>query len=1250
MGIKFRRDHQETAAGNGRTPTNILADDKQLSRYLEPDTTIDTPQSPYRLLLILTATVFLAELMIMFVIEFVFNQPAHVHESVLEAVLDASALTLIVFPVLYYQSFRPLLTYIHKHANVEKALRQSNKLLQNMFSSLADGVFVLKMPSGTVSICNQTTGDIFGTSSAAFLGDTLEQLFIDPAAYTAFLEDVAASMATQGMYHGQQEMISQNGRILIIDVTITNILDRHGNVTSRVVVCRDITSQHYAEQRLRLQTAALEAVANGIMITDTYGTIEWVNPAFTSITQYTIDEAIGANANILRSGVHDKFFFQQMWKTIKQGKVWEGELINRKKDGSLYTELQSIAPVRADGTNVTHYVAIKQDITRRKEAEAALRNSEERYRSLIETSPDAIVLTDLESHILFSNDQAARILGLPNKSALIGKNALDFIAPEDREEAQKAFLSSAQGQPTAVTAEYQLMRRDGTTFPAEISASVLHDSEDRPVGLTAVARDITTRKQAKMRLERHNHELQILNQLGQNVVSSLDPNTIFRQVSEQIKPLLEAECFCILLKENGRLIQIAIGDENIPEHTNFQPAPDLDLYQTILETRQPQLITTDTSNTKNNPPTSIIAAPIIVENQVIGLTQATHTTPNFFTEDDLQLMQAATNWAAIAISHAQQHSEVQRRLREAATLAAINQSLNETLDLDSILQLIADSTPVLIQSVERVVIHLLNQEDNLLYPAIWSGQDDNDTPMLFMHANEGIAGHALQSGSLINVPNVQENEHFIPHPTSPNFASLMVAPLQSGWQQLGTISVHNTKPGAFTKDDERLLMRLADSAAVTISTANLYRAELNQRKLSDALAKAAKALNLSLQLNDVLETILQQAEHILNCDDAAIYLMRGGKHALIQSNKETNPDSFLSTTLNKLLTSNETNETDTVPPFKLILETGKPVLIPETNHDSFWSNKLESAKSRSIAAAPLGVGKEIFGFLIVHNEKPGAFNMETIRRLEALAAHASLAIQNANLYAELKESLSKEKSTRAQLVQAQKLSAMGRMVASVAHELNNPLQTIKNCLFLSQQVMEEDEELTSYLEMALSETKRLTNLVLQLRDVYRPDDKTPTKPLAVTNLIEEVIVILRQHFQNNMVTCHVSPISPEWVILANANQIKQVFINICLNAIEAMQPDGGKLFIEALADEDDHFIGIQIEDTGPGISPENQHKLFEPFFTTKETGTGLGLAICYDIVQKHGGHITIESPPDKGAIFTIWLPRETAVIQQPVSE
>ena len=107
--------------------------------------------------------------------------------------------------------------------------------------------------------------------------------------------------------------------------------------------------------------------------------------------------------------------------------------------------------------------------------------------------------------------------------------------------------------------------------------------------------------------------------------------------------------------------------------------------------------------------------------------QAAHRQTNVFTNEGLRILQAAADWAAIAISHARQHEEIQRRLKETATLAAINQSLNETLDLDNILQLIADSTPKLLQGAERVVIHLLKKEENLLYPAIWSGQSHLDS-------------------------------------------------------------------------------------------------------------------------------------------------------------------------------------------------------------------------------------------------------------------------------------------------------------------------------------------------------------------------------------------------------------------------------------------------------------------------------------------------------------------------------------------
>jgi signal transduction histidine kinase len=110
------------------------------------------------------------------------------------------------------------------------------------------------------------------------------------------------------------------------------------------------------------------------------------------------------------------------------------------------------------------------------------------------------------------------------------------------------------------------------------------------------------------------------------------------------------------------------------------------------------------------------------------------------------------------------------------------------------------------------------------------------------------------------------------------------------------------------------------------------------------------------------------------------------------------------------------------------------------------------------------------------------------------------------------------------------------------------------------------------------------------------------------------------------------------MVLADANQLKQVLLNICLNAIEAMQPDGGDLTVDMYMDSESDEIALSIQDDGPGIPSDELTHLFEPFFTTKETGTGLGLAICYDIVQSHGGRIDVKSKLNQGAKFIVWLP------------
>ncbi len=161
-----------------------------------------------------------------------------------------------------------------------------------------------------------------------------------------------------------------SGRRIAMLGSAVPLRDQAGNARGCIGVFLDITERKRAEERLGLLGAAIEAVANAVVITDPEGTISWVNPAFTQLTGYAAEEAIGQNPRILKSGQHDLSFYQELWETITSGNVWRGEMVNRRKDGRLYTESMTITPIRDDRGSTTHFVGIKEDITSRKLAEA----------------------------------------------------------------------------------------------------------------------------------------------------------------------------------------------------------------------------------------------------------------------------------------------------------------------------------------------------------------------------------------------------------------------------------------------------------------------------------------------------------------------------------------------------------------------------------------------------------------------------------------------------------------------------------------------------------------------------------------------------------------------------------------------------------------------------------------------------------------------------------------------------------------
>lgn len=751
-------------------------------------------------------------------------------------------------------------------------------------------------------------------------------------------------------------------------------------------------------------------------------------------------------------------------------------------------------------------------------------------------------------------------------------------------------------------------------------------------------------KRVESELRSRERYLALLNDMTRAILISEDFDSTLSTLAVDMAKLIDADDCYITRWDDEKQLTIpttTTAKLETPYSTQISSNSDLTLTASVLRSGH-ALAVDDVFDSpyisvevaKRYPTRSVLGVPLIAGDHKLGAAIIAFNTPHHFTPEEIERGEHAANHIALALWNFQQSTEIQHRLKESNALAEIGRALSETehTGTDRVLQLIVDSARELISNAEESVIHLLEVDEQSLVARAVSGYSEQhkEFKRVKMRLGEGVAGQVIREGITINIGDVKTDPRFLLSSSMPNFRSLLVAPVQSGGQQIGTISVQSRMPNAFSTKDSELLNSLGVQAAIAIENTRLFETTQQRLKEVDALYKTSQGLAVSLNADELIEDVITLLHQNFGYYHVQIYLLDPSNGDLILKRGSGEIG-------NRLLKSG----------FRLsrglgiaghVAETAVPFVTNSVNDVVFFYRNALLPNTQSELTVPIKLENRVVGVLDIQHTPPHRLTDGDLQLMMAVADQLAVALQKANLYTDLQTALDQEQTIRSQLIQSERLALVGRLLASVSHELNNPLQAIQNALFLLKEENLSDQA-SQDLDIILSETERMAALIERLRSAYRPVRIQDFRPVELNGLIEDVHALISTHMRQKEIAFEFFPDPDLPMISGLSDQIRQVVLNLFLNAIEIMKP-GGRLTVQTRGMFEQNEVFLSVKDTGPGIDPEILPKIFDPFITSKHTGTGLGLTITHDIIEQHHGRIQAENnrEGEDGAVFNVWLP------------
>ncbi|HRQ41664.1 MAG TPA: GAF domain-containing protein [Chloroflexota bacterium] len=416
----------------------------------------------------------------------------------------------------------------------------------------------------------------------------------------------------------------------------------------------------------------------------------------------------------------------------------------------------------------------------------------------------------------------------------------------------------------------------------------------------------------------------------------------------------------------------------------------------------------------------------------------------------------------------------------------------------------------------------------------------------------------------------------------------------------------------------------------TVATENmrLLTIEKDRRQQAEQLYNMAQTMGSSLAMEQVLVEAMNAIQTMIQVELGSIVLV----------NEHTGKLIFM----HSLAPEPDLSQTTLEPGQGIVgqvIKQAEPLLVNDVrNHPQFFPviDRLTGQHTRSILCVPLITHNHVIGAIELLNKRQGEFDEVDLKLVSSAATSIAIAIENSRLYQKQANLIEQLQQSQAQIIQSEKLAATGRLAASLAHEINNPLQAIHSCLQLATHFDLGPEKQAEYLGMAGEEVERLVDIVSRILDFARPS-AGEFELANINTIISQMVQLTHKHVIHHNVTVEQFLGTDVPPIPLIPDQIGQVFMAIMLNAFDALANDAGILRITTRTRSD--YVEAVFSDTGSGIDTEILPHIFEPFFSTKPERAGLGLTISFGIVERHGGQIMVESKSGSGSIFTVRLPR-----------